>query len=315
MVSLIYLCDFWCCDVIFQFGLAGVFIVATLTDHCCQLMLDCKKRLIQQICSSSVAVSSVEEDDVPQLRERLHKTLGYGDLGRRTYGMWCFHLIQFAVCFTQFTTCISYFIFIGNTIFEMFPMRHGTLPQIDEFQASDYIEAGVRNMGLFAVDKPAASSFIESTSQPVTTSQCSNSTYDNETTTLHTTSLLTTSFPVSTAETTTSFPAHNITYRPSSMTTAPDLRLIILWPLPIFLFTSLVRNIRYLAPMSFVATLGLFLGIVSVLAFMFTGNAYIYYSLSWSFHFPVIEVNPVTERSYNFTNLHCAFLLFVYLKW
>jgi len=276
VVLLIHTC-FWSdvCDVdLFQFGLAGVFFVATLTDHCCQLMLDCKKRLIQQICSNSVAVSSVEEDDVPQLRERLHKTLGYGDLGRRIYGMWCFHLIQFAVCFTQFTTCISYFVFIGNTVFEMFPVRQSTLPRLGDIPASYRIKAGVGNVEPYAFNKPVASNFIEtSTSNPVTTSLYSNTTFTDVTTSMNVTtaSSWTTDHSVSTAEMMTLFPAHNVTY--ISVSTAPDLRLITLWPLPIFLATSLVRNIRYLAPMSFVASLGLLLGIVSVLAFMFTGNS------------------------------------------
>jgi len=252
--------------------------VATLTDHCCQLMLDCKKRLIQQICSSSIAVSSVEEDHVPQLRERLHKTLGYGDLGRRIFGMWCFHLIQFAVCFTQFTTCITYFIFIGNTVYEMFPVRQTTLPRLSDSPSGDYIEAGVRSVDLYAFRKPIAAHFIESTtSRPVATSPYSNTTLDNVTTLSNATtaSLFTTDQPVSTVEMMTLFPAHNITY--TNVTTAPDLRLIMLWPLPIFLITSLVRNVRYLAPMSFVASLGLFLGVASVLAFMFTGIALFYH--------------------------------------
>ena len=260
--------------MIFQFGLAGVFIVATLTDHCCQLMLDCKKRLIQQICANSVAVSSVEEDDVPQLRERLHRTLGYGDLGRRIFGMWCFHLIQFAVCFTQFTTCVSYFIFIGNTVYEMFPVKHSTVPQVDSAPASEYVEARARNLKMYAFNKPVASDFVESTtSQSIDlASLYSNTTFDNVTTLLNATtaSLLTSDHSMYTAEMMTLLPATNIT--DTSVTTAPDLRLIILWPLPIFLATSLVRNMRYLAPMSLVASLGLLLGIVSVLAFMFTGN-------------------------------------------
>jgi len=232
-------------------------------------MLDCKKRLIQQICSNSVAVSSVEEDDVPQLRERLHKTLGYGDLGRRIFGMWCFHLIQFAVCFTQFTTCISYFIFIGNTVYEMFPIIHSTLPQLDDAPV-----VRVRNVEKYAFWKPLAGNFMESaTRQPATTLQYSNSmTIDNVTAFFNATtaSLLTTANPVSTAEMMTLYPAHNVTH--ISVTSAPDLRLIILWPLPIFLATSLVRNIRYLAPMSLVASLGLFLGILSVFGFMLIGN-------------------------------------------
>jgi len=260
--------------MLFQFGLAGVFLVATLTDHCCQLMLNCKKRLIQQICSNSVAVSSVEEDDVPQLRERLHRTLGYGDLGRRIYGMWCFHLIQFAVCFTQFTTCISYFVFIGNTVYEMFPVRQSIVPRLDDASASYHIKADVGYVGSYAFNNPFAFNRIESsTSRPSTNSSYSNTTFSNVTTSANVTtaSSLTTSHPVSTAEIMTLVPAHNATY--ISISDAPDLRLITLWPLPIFLVTSLVRNIRYLAPMSFVASMGLLLGIVSVLGFMFAGNA------------------------------------------
>jgi len=242
--------------------------VASLTDHCCQLMLDCKKRLIQQICSNSVAVSSVEEDDVPQLRERLHRTLGYGDLGRRIYGMWCFHLIQFAVCFTQFTTCVSYFIFIGNTVFEMFPLTRKPSTHLDAVPASDYVEAVVRNAELYSVNKTFDSNVTEVViDYPVTTSSFSNTTFSNMTTltSVTTASLLTTDYPMSTL-----FPAHNTTY--DNVSTAPDLRLIILWPLPIFLATSLVRNIRYLAPMSLVASVGLFIGILSVLGFVFIGN-------------------------------------------
>jgi len=260
-------------SMLFQFGLAGVFLVATLTDHCCQLMLDCKKRLIQQICSNSVAVSSIEEDDVPQLRERLHRTLGYGDLGRRIFGMWCFHLIQFAVCFTQFTTCVSYFVFIGNTVFEMFPVIETTVPQLDDVPASYHANAGVGNVEPYAFDKPVALNFTESsTNHPLTTLPYSNATFTNVITTSNVTtaSSLTTNHPASTAEIMTFFPAHNVSY--ISVSTAPDLQLITLWPLPIFLVTSLVRNIRYLGPMSFVASMALLLGILSVLAFIFIGN-------------------------------------------
>jgi len=259
--------------MLFQFGLAGVFLVATLTDHCCQLMLDCKKRLIQQICSNSVAVSSVEEDDVPQLRDRLHKTLGYGDLGRRIYGMWCFHLIQFAVCFTQFTTCISYFVFIGNTVYEMFPIRQSTEPLLGDASANYHINADVGYVETYAFNNPFASNrIVSSTSRPSTSLSYSNTTFDNVTTSANVTTArsLTTNYPMSTAEIMTVVPAHNVTY--ISISDAPDLRLITLWPLPIFLVTSLVRNIRYLAPMSFVASMGLLLGIASVLGFMFSGN-------------------------------------------
>ena len=63
-------------------------------------------------------------------------------------------------------------------------------------------------------------------------------------------------------------PPENVTLKP----TAPDLRLLVLFPLPIFVFTSLIRNVRYLAPMSSIATAALIGGAVSVLVFLIKGR-------------------------------------------
>jgi hypothetical protein len=204
-------------SVLFQFGIAGVLIIATLTDHCIQVMLNCKNAFIEQICRESVAVKSVDSADVPRLRERLQLSVTYGDLGQRVYGSWCFHLIQFAVWFTQFTTCISYCIFIGNTVYEMFPLRDAVVP------------INGSHVGLNFKDL--------------------SSVLDNE------------------------LFLSNGNSTDIHSSTAPDLRVIVVWCVPVFIATSLVRKMRYLAPLSFVATVALVLGIVAVLAFVTSGNS------------------------------------------
>ena len=99
----------------------GVFLIATLTDHCCQLMVRCKYYAIEQIIERASMRGDMSVKDLDDMRHRLGKTLSYGDIGRTVFGDWCYHLIQFAVWFTQFTTCMCYFIFIGNTVYKMYP--------------------------------------------------------------------------------------------------------------------------------------------------------------------------------------------------
>ena len=53
---------------------------------------------------------------------------------------------------------------------------------------------------------------------------------------------------------------------------APDMKLLFLIPLPFFLCTSLVRELRHLSPLTVVATFALFVGAFSVLGFELTGK-------------------------------------------
>lgn len=104
------------------FGILGVLGIAALTDHCCQLMVRCKYYVIEIILAEERQAGHLSEEELCELEIKLGRTLGYGDIGRKIFGNWCYHLIQVAVWFTQFTTCVAYFIFIGNTVYEFFPI-------------------------------------------------------------------------------------------------------------------------------------------------------------------------------------------------
>jgi len=203
-------------------------------------MLKCKNIFIEQVCSNSVSFKSVDEADVPRLRERLQFSVNYGDLGRKVYGSWCFHLIQFAVWFTQFMTCIGYFIFIGNTVLEMFPLRQSIQPQNSSTTtvAGNLMESITYMYNDAQLTLPSHLYLANSSDAslgPFSLLVDSNSTV-------------------------------------TEVTTAPDLRIILTWCIPVFIVTSLVRKLRYLAPLSFIATIALVLGIMSVLAFLISGR-------------------------------------------
>ena len=66
--------------------------------------------------------------EMAELRAKLNRTVGYGDLGRIALGKWCAYLIDFAVWFTQFLTMVAYFIFLANTFYTLFPLRLAEIP-------------------------------------------------------------------------------------------------------------------------------------------------------------------------------------------
>ena len=58
----------------------------------------------------------------------------------------------------------------------------------------------------------------------------------------------------------------------SYVSTAPDLRIVVLWSIPFLICTSLVRKVRFLAPLSSVASVALVLGMISVAIFLVIGK-------------------------------------------
>ena len=137
-----------------QVGLAGLIIIATLTAHCCRLLVKCKYHAIKLIlthhsssCSSlqgfngpaqlensddstdSDRDSSDESDfDVETMRKKLLQNFNYGDIGRLCMGKTGLTLVNTAVVITQFGFCVGYYIFVGNTVQSMFPLYNCSVP-------------------------------------------------------------------------------------------------------------------------------------------------------------------------------------------
>ena len=107
----------------FQLGLVGVLIIALITDHCCQLIIKCKKAAVQKVLDTVPQSKDVEcqDSNMPALRNTVEKRMLFGEIGRIALGKWGVLLVNVALLATQYGFCIGYFIFMGNTISSMFP--------------------------------------------------------------------------------------------------------------------------------------------------------------------------------------------------
>lgn len=61
-----------------QFGVLGVLLIATLTNHCCQLMVRCKYYAIDKVIEVERERGRLSSEEMDELRVRLGRTLGYG---------------------------------------------------------------------------------------------------------------------------------------------------------------------------------------------------------------------------------------------
>ena len=108
---------------LFQLGSVGVLIIALITDHCCQLIIKCKKAAVQKVLDTVPQSNDVESQvtKMEVLRNTVEKRMLFGEIGRIALGKWGVLLVNVALLATQYGFCIGYFIFMGNTIASMFP--------------------------------------------------------------------------------------------------------------------------------------------------------------------------------------------------
>lgn len=107
----------------FQLGLIGILVIAFITDHCCQLIIKCKKAAVQQVLDTVPQSKDVESQDsnIASLRNTVEKRMLFGEIGRIALGKWGVLLVNGALIATQYGFCVGYFIFLGQTISSMFP--------------------------------------------------------------------------------------------------------------------------------------------------------------------------------------------------
>ncbi|XP_013406089.2 uncharacterized protein LOC106170662, partial [Lingula anatina] len=152
------------------FGLGGLLIIVAMTDYCCQLLVKVKhivvnnivdtKRIQEKIerassianastssssssfTSPSPAASSTAEEDelaIHSFHQQVAKSLSYQDIGRIVFGTPGSVIVQMCLLLTQFGFCIGYFVFLGNTIYSMFPVKivetNTSMPDINVTQS------------------------------------------------------------------------------------------------------------------------------------------------------------------------------------
>ena len=110
----------------FQLGCVGILIIALITDHCCQLIIKCKKAAVQIVLDSAPKSDDIEslDTDMTDMRNTVEKRMFFGEIGRIALGKKGVFLVNAALLTTQYGFCIGYFIFLGNTITSMFPPPH-----------------------------------------------------------------------------------------------------------------------------------------------------------------------------------------------
>lgn len=111
-----------------QLGAVGLVIIAIITDHCCQLIIKCKNAAVEMILNSSPRYKELQTEEcyeeMAKIKETIEKEMTLGDIGKIAVGPWGLRLVNTALVITQIGFCVAYFIFMGNTIAEMFPVKY-----------------------------------------------------------------------------------------------------------------------------------------------------------------------------------------------
>lgn len=210
-------------------------------------------------------------DELVSLRQKLAFSVSYGDVGRLAFGRWCEIVINLTVVFTQFLTCVCYFIFIGNAIFTIYPMVLPWAPENRSILVNSTHDSllQLRNgIPLLSIENIAGVSDDHHIHRR-SVENWDITTWDGFDSYVN----YTTEAPVSNTTT----PASNMTTplpTPAwfQRSTAPNLMYIVMFPAPFFLLTSLIRHMRILSPFTVIATLFLFGGAIAVLVFLVIGK-------------------------------------------
>lgn len=228
-------------------GVVGLVIIAAITDHCCQLIIKCKNAAVEMVLHSSSKYQELKTEacyeEMVKVKETIEKEMTLGDIGKIAIGPWGYRIVNIALVITQIGFCIAYFIFMGNTIEEMFPLMYkpGSLIPIKQLSW-----AGV-NAGYSSNNAPVNSSTMVSPIVVTTGTTVSPTTLRNSSTMIP--------------------PLEGISK-------APLFVLLVLIPLPFLVLMAYVRSVRKLGPISGIANVTLLAGFLGLLGFLLNGKRF-----------------------------------------
>ncbi|XP_064602591.1 uncharacterized protein LOC135468322 isoform X2 [Liolophura sinensis] len=184
---------------------------------------------------------SVDEDEMKVVHNRLLKNLTYGDIGKLSFGNPGLVLVNMCLLFTQFGFCVSYFIFIGNTFYTLFPTHNVTQTNSSIYNTS------------------ALPTFLNPVDPLEETGSLTRQTYEDvDAEYFYSSNIVGNSS------------ASNLTQDWSfiSVSSAPRLEYLILVPLPFFVMFAIIRKIRHLGVISILADVSIFVGCVCVFVYL-----------------------------------------------
>ncbi|XP_060076775.1 neutral amino acid uniporter 4-like [Ylistrum balloti] len=283
-------------------GVVCLLIIASLTDHCCHLIVKTKyhamKILLSQFKvkkqlseryqtenhvssdSSDIPNVDIEVDELAILKHHMMKHMSYGDIGRLCFGKKGLLLVNLFIGTTQFCFCVAYFIFIGNTIHKLFPIavecRNVTANNTITYPVS-FPTTTLASMPHLSDSRDIAAglSDLNTTTMPLSTGIHFTIPDNNLSTPNLTTSTLPSNItmaPTLSPQNMSTTPTENSTkpWTQSCMdkSTAPDLKMLVMTPLPLFLVFALIRSIRNLSWISVTANISILGGCVAVFLYM-----------------------------------------------
>lgn len=100
-----------------QLGLIGIVFIVLATAHCCHLIVKCKKEVVRRIIANPNTLQGHVSSRLLSISVTdLERTITYGDVARAVLGKLGSVLTNLGLFVTQFGFCVSYFIFIADTM-------------------------------------------------------------------------------------------------------------------------------------------------------------------------------------------------------
>uniref|UniRef100_A0A0L8GXY0 Amino acid transporter transmembrane domain-containing protein n=1 Tax=Octopus bimaculoides TaxID=37653 RepID=A0A0L8GXY0_OCTBM len=269
-------------------GLILLLIIASLTSHCCQLIVKCKYYALDILLWKFDARHLKSSDNMDQqrleLESQLQKQLSYGDIGMIAFGRIGQGVVNFCVFLTQFGYCIGYSIFVGNTLLSFFPV----VPQCVLLHVANNTQLNTslslkHIMGIpsnqfnrlpnHSISWNCTNVFNKSgtlippsvTETPKGTKKTVISHLSNHNATFPVTTSIS---PLISTDIITSS-SHILLPHVSYVKMAPNLYILILLQLPILILFSFVRNMRVLGIISICANASIVLGWGAIMIFLF----------------------------------------------
>lgn len=214
------------------------------------------------------------EADLQTLTAQLVKTIQYGDLARMCYGKWGVAVVNVAIVVTQLGFALNYVIFTANTLYAFFPVYNCTVLNANNesvLASSDCQYMNPEQWSHGSADKDTdALNLVNISSSPPSFAimqapihynasflMVDNVTYDTVT-------VQATAFPPAVPDSQSQV-ISNLSVWTRVWTDAPDLRLLFLVPVGVFMVLALPRSMRGLGFISAVGNVGLMSGAVVVL--------------------------------------------------
>lgn len=229
----------------------GIIVIAVITDHCCDMIVKCKRIVIENIRKDR-ETQGVDAESIDEEMTVLGRTLSFGRIGKFCLGRPGLLAVNISVMVTQFGFTIGYFIFMGNTLRSI--LKFWLVP-----------DTAFSNMTL-----PINTTFtpIPTNTTPLMTTTMPTTTTSNVSILLNRALHPTFDFGTVNSSTILHFLHHHISRlkeaAPNPWSASNLLEnstitfgVLILFPLPLLIGFAFVRNLRKLGPVSVVANMSI----------------------------------------------------------